>query len=433
MPTPSYQEAIAYLERHTNLGVKPGLERMNWLVDALGRPDRCAPAIHVTGTNGKTTTARLISQILQAHGVRIGTYTSPHLQRVNERVAIDCEEIDDEAFARVLGEIIPYLEYMKDQVGEEGTYFEILTTLGLAAFADAPVDVQVLEVGMGGRWDATNVVDAEIAVITNVALDHTDYLGMTVGQIAAEKAGIIKPDSRVILGYLEDSTRELLTSEAANRGASVVYCAGEDFEVIKREIAHGGQVFSMTSPLSRYDDLYLPLHGEHQIENAALAIMVAEALLGQAPNREILQASLGLITVPGRIEVVGRAPLTIIDGAHNPCGASRLRGAIDESFLFDDLILVVGVLKSKDLEGIAASLSRDAKHVIATQSSHGEAFLAEQVGLAFVQQGCDHVEVYGRCARAIDRAIELATTDDLVLITGSLYLIGEGRSQLVRG
>lgn len=429
----TYDDAIDYLERHANLGVKPGLDRIEWLVDAMGRPDRCAPAIQITGTNGKTTVARMVAQILQECGFRTGSYTSPHLERINERIALDCEPISDDAFTGAFADVFPVSELMEDQAGESATYFELVTAMAFAAFAEAPVSIQVLEVGMGGAWDATNVVDAQIAAFTSVSLDHTDYLGKTVEAIATEKAGIVSADSTVVLGYMPPGPTAAIESRARASGCANVLAAGYDFEVIDRAIAHGGQLLTLQTPLSCYSDLYLPLYGEHQALNASVAVVVAEAATGFELDRDLLSAALEKVRSPGRIEVVGHSPLVVLDGAHNPAGAESLMAAIRESFLFDRLLLVVGVLQGKDLDGIASALASEVDFAIATQASEGLVAPATTVAAAVSAHGSAPAEVHADLPRALDRAFEVASADDLILIAGSLYLVGEARSRLVKG
>lgn len=429
----NYSEATDYLERHTNLGVKPGLERIQWLVESMGRPDRCAPAIHITGTNGKTTVARIVAQILQVCGMRTGTYTSPHLERINERIAIDCMAISDATFAQAVGDVAPFVELMGERLGDSATYFEIVTAAAFAAFAETPVSIQVLEVGMGGAWDATNVAHAHVAAFTSIGLDHTDYLGETIEEIAREKAGIVKPESSVVLGYMAESAKKQVEAVARGLGAKSLICAGDDFELTDRVVAHGGQVFSMSTPLTRFSDLYLPLHGEHQALNATTAVVAAEVAIGVPIEEDVLRGALERVTSPGRIEVVGRSPLVVLDGAHNPAGARALMEAVAESFLFERLILVVGVLQGKDLSGIISTLGRDAALVIATQAADGPALRANEVGAGAKNSGCEVVEVISSLPEALDRALGAANSDDLVLVAGSLYLVGEARSLLVNG
>lgn len=428
----SYDDAIQYLERHTNLGVKPGLDRIEWLVEAMGRPDRCAPAIQITGTNGKTTAARIVSRILQECGVRTGTYTSPHLERINERIAIDCVPISEDLFASAFHDVFAFADLMAEQTGESATYFELVTAMAFAAFAEAPVSIQVLEVGMGGAWDATNVANAEIAAFTSVSLDHTDYLGETVEAIAAEKAGIINDGSTVVLGYMPQEPVVAIESRARERGAIQILKAGVDFEITERALAHGGQVFSLKTPLSRYSDLYLPLHGRYQTRNASVAVTVAEAAVGSELDQDLLSAALEKVQSPGRIEVVGHNPLIVLDGAHNPAGAASLIEAIGETFLYDHLLLVIGVLEGKDLDGIASALAADADFTVATQAADGPVVPAEAVAEAVSARGGGPVEVCAHLPKALERALDVASVDDLILVSGSLYLVGEARSQLVR-
>lgn len=429
----SYADAVDYLERHTNLGVKPGLDRIEWLVEAMGRPDRHAPAIQVTGTNGKTTVARIVARILQEFGFRTGTYTSPHLEHISERIAVDCEPISDDAFSRAFEDVLPFADLMEDQLGESASYFELVTAMAFAAFAEAPVSIQVLEVGMGGAWDATNVVDSRVAAFTTVSLDHTDYLGDTVEAIAAEKAGIISAESTVVLGCMPQVSAEAIESRARDCGGVSVLKSGIDFEITDRVVAHGGQLFTLHTPLSCYSDIYLPLYGEHQALNASVAIAVAEVAIGSELDGDLLRAALEKVRSPGRMEVVDHSPLVVLDGAHNPAGAASLVAAIKESFLFDRLVLVIGVLEGKDLDGIVSALAPEADFALATQASEGPVLPAEAVSKAISARGSVPVEAFAEVPRALERAFSVASDGDLILVAGSLYLVGEVRSQLARG
>lgn len=428
----SYDEAVAFLDSHTNLGVKPGLERIEWLAAAMGHPEEIAPVVHITGTNGKTTTARLMARILQGSGLRSGTYTSPHLERVNERIAVDCEPLSDERFTEVLEELMPYLDQLVSERGETATYFEITTAMGFVAFADAPVSVEVLEVGMGGRWDASNIATAEVAAITNVSVDHSEYLGDDPLTIAGEKAGIIKADTRVVLGYVDDDVANVVKDAAAAVGAEGLVRGGLDYSLDRRALAHEGQVIEVDGLFGRYEEIYVPLHGAHQALNASIAIASAESLLGAALPPEVVSEAAANLTAPGRIEVLGRNPLLILDGAHNPAGAEALVDALEEAFIYDRMILVAGISAGKDRRGILEHLAPLASVTIATQTAAGRATAAEAIAREASNLGCDEVRIRVPAGAALEEALETAAADDLVVVTGSLYVVGEARTRYRR-
>lgn len=404
---------------------------MVWLMDAMGRPDQCAPVVHVTGTNGKTTTARAISKVLKAVGLRVGTYTSPHLQRVNERIAVDCTDLSDDAFVSALEDVMPFLELMKSKTGEAASYFEITTAMGFAAFAEAPVSTQVLEVGLGGRWDASNVADAEVAVITNVAVDHTEYLGSTPVEIAGEKSGIIKAGSKVVLGLLDSDVGDVVEAAAAAAGSASLVREGVDFALEGRSEAIGGQMIDVRGVYSRFDDLYLPLFGGHQAHNVTIAIAAAEALAGGELDSDAVTEALAGLKSPGRIEVAARNPLVILDCAHNPAGAEALVAALAESFLYENLYLVIGISSDKDCSGIISAFEPLAAAVIACQFEGERAMPAADVAEEAINAGCNDVRNAGSVETALQAASELAGEADLILVTGSIYTVGEARSLLL--
>src|SRR5438067_4218985 len=330
----------------------PGLDRIRDLLDLLGEPQRGFPSIHITGTNGKTTTARMIDALLSEFGIRTGRYTSPHLQRVTERIAIDGAPIDDATFTAAYDDLAAYLEFVDSRHQDPMTFFEVLTGMAFAAFADAPVDVAVIEVGLGGRWDATNVIDAPVAVVTPIGLDHMQYLGDTIEAIAAEKADIVHPAAILVAGPQPPAAAGALDARAAAVGATQVR-AGVDFGVRSRSVAVGGQLVGLGGLGGDYDDVFLPLYGAHQAGNAATALAAVEAFLGlrggPAEGRgpldlDVVRAAFASVTSPGRMAIVRRSPTVILDGAHNPAGAYALATAMEESFTFERLVAVVAVL-----------------------------------------------------------------------------------------
>lgn len=429
-PDLDYREALAFLDRHINLEARAGrieglsLDAMQRLLDVLGNPERAFKSIHITGTNGKGSVARLSSALLIETGLTVGTYTSPHLERINERLMWNLEPISDEAFAQVISEIAE----LAPLAGIEPSYFELVTAAALSWFAEVAVDAAVVEVGLLGRFDATNVIDSDVAVITNVGQDHTDLQGDWRQAIAREKAGIIKPSSYVVLGETDPDLREIFASEPS-LGMSVL---GEDFDVTDARGAVGGQVIEVNTPASAYEELFIPLYGRHQVDNALVALVAAEAFFGRAIEADIVEAAFGSVLMPGRFEVVHREPLVIIDGAHNPPGAASAAATLDEQFdVGGRRILVVGLLADRDpTQMLEAFNAAAAELVIATTAPSPRAIPAVEIAAAARTLGVE-VETVPGIGDALDRALTVAGEDDLVLIAGSLYLAGAARSILV--
>jgi dihydrofolate synthase/folylpolyglutamate synthase len=438
---PVSRVAAELAARHPHVMI-PDLTRMRALVDLLGNPQRAYPAIHLTGTNGKTSTARMIDALLRAHELRTGRYTSPHLESVTERIAIDGEPISPERLGEIWDEIAPLVALVDDSQQERMTFFEVGTGLAFAAFADAPVDVAVVEVGLGGAWDATNVLDAGTAVITPVDLDHTEMLGDTVGEIAAEKAGIVHAGATLVLAAQHPEAAEPILQRAAEVGARVV-AEGRDLAVIDRRVAVGGQLLTLGTRAATYQDVLLPLHGEHQARNALLAIAAVESFLGgRALDGDVVRDGFAAADSPGRLEIVRSSPTILLDGAHNPAGAHALRTAIEEAFDFGRLIAVVGMLADKDAAGFVEQLGPAVEHLIATSPRSPRALPADDLAsIAADVLGDDAVSVAQTLPDAIDRAVAeadvvFAETGQLggvgVLITGSLVTVGEARALLRR-
>ncbi len=431
------------LTRAPEHDIDPTLDRVRAVCELLGDPQHAYRVVHITGTNGKTSTARMVDRLVREHGLRTGRFTSPHLTRVTERISIDGEPISDERFVQVWRDVAPYVEIVDSReraAGRPGlSFFEVFTVMAFAAFADAPVDVAVLEVGMGGRWDATNVADGEVAVITPVAMDHERYLGHTLTQIAREKAGIIKDGATVVLGPQRDAAESVLVEAAAVHGARLVR-DGVDIAVVERQVAVGGQLLVLRGLGGVYADVFVPLHGEHQAHNALLALVATEALItgGAALDGDVVGAAFADVDSPGRLEVVRVSPSILVDGAHNPAGVEALRAAVGESFAYTRLVGVVGVMADKDVEGVLAGLEPMLDEVVVTRASTPRAMdVADLAEVARDVFGEERVIVADRLDDAIDRAVARAEVDDShgagVLVTGSLLLVAEARILLGRG
>jgi dihydrofolate synthase/folylpolyglutamate synthase len=422
-----FAEAVADLDARQPSRMVPDLDRIRALVDLLDHPERTYPSVHVTGTNGKTTTARLIARILCAHGLAAGAYTSPHLHSVAERLGLCDEEITEEEFAEAYGHLEPYLREVDERAlgGERVTYFETLTALTFLWFADKPVDAGVFEVGMGGEWDATNVIDAKVAVFCSINLDHPE-LGSTVEEVAGEKAGVIKPQASVVVQDAASQALPVIEGRAGEVGASVLVL-GRDVRLLDRRPAVGGQQFGVAGARGEYRDLALPLHGAHQARNAAVAIVAAEAFLGTALSQDALGEALAGATSPGRLEVVSRHPLVVLDGAHNPDAARALAAALPEAFVWRRLHLVVAVLETKDVAGILAPVAPRVSRAYAAPNSNPKALPAERMAKACRAAGIAEVEAYPSVEAALEAARVEAEEDDLILVTGSLYTVADAR------
>jgi dihydrofolate synthase/folylpolyglutamate synthase len=428
-------------ERWPESRIEPSLDRISALVDLLGSPQRAYPVIHVTGTNGKSSTARMIESLLRSLGLRTGLFTSPHLTDARERICLDGEPIDAERLLDTWAEIAPYVDIVDERSVAAGgvrlSYFEVLTGLAFAAFADAPVDVAVVEVGMGGAWDATNVADGVVAVITPIGLDHRDYLGDTITAIAGEKAGIIKQGSLAVLAQQEVDAAEVLLSRAVEVDATVAR-EGLEFGVLGRGLAVGGQVLELRGLRAEYADVFLPLFGEHQAHNAALALAAVEGFLGGVGSldADLVREGFGAVSSPGRLEVVRRSPTVIIDAAHNPHGAHSLARALADSFDFTSLVGVVGVLADKDALGILEALEPSLDRVVITAPVSPRALDADLLGdLARDVFGEDRVAVAPALPDALDLAVTWAEEageygGSGVLVTGSVVLVGAARRAL---
>ncbi len=419
--------------------VNPSNERMQALVELLGEPQRTFRAIHITGTNGKTSTARMVDSLLREAGLRVGRYTSPHLNSVTERIVVDGVPVSDQRFVEAYREMKPYVELIDSRSAVPLSFFEIVTALAFVIFADNPVDVGVIEVGMGGTWDNTNVVDGEVAVVTPIALDHQQYLGDTVTAIATEKAGIIKDGATAILARQTEEAEQVLLRRCVEVAATVAR-EGSEFGVTSRSVAVGGQAVTVQGLGGEYADLFLPLHGAHQAENAACALAAVEAFFGADRQKgpldlELVQAGFAAVRSPGRLEALRSAPTILVDSAHNPAAVQATVEALDEAFDFRRLVVVLGVFADKDVAGVLDLLEPVTDELVVTQNSSPRAVPADELAaLAVPVFGADRVTVEPRLDDALEAAVRLAedSGDDAftgagVLVTGSVVTAGEAR------
>jgi dihydrofolate synthase/folylpolyglutamate synthase len=426
--------------------LEPSVARIAALMDVLGEPQRAYPSIHITGTNGKTSTARMIEALLGAFDLRTGRYTSPHVQSITERISLDGSPIDPERFIEAYQDIKPYVEMVDAQQPYRLSFFEVLTGMAYAAFADAPVDVAVVEVGMGGSWDATNVIDSSVAVVTPISLDHTDRLGTTPAEIAGEKSGIIKQGATVILAQQPVDAAQVMLKKAVEVDATVAR-EGMEFGVVQREIAVGGQLLTLRGlggAATEYTEIFLPLYGAHQAHNAAVALSAVEAFFGIGAEQpgsldiDSVRRAFASVISPGRLEVVRSSPTVVLDAAHNPAGARATADGLSEAFGFSRLIGVVGASGDKDVKGLLEAFEPIFAEVVVTQNSTARAMDADELAAVAVEVfGEDRVQVEPRLDDALEAAITLAEEEDEyagagVLVTGSVITVGEARLLLGR-
>ena len=428
-----YRSIVARAPEHD---IDPTLDRVKLALDILGDPQNSYPSIHITGTNGKTSTSRMIDSLLTAFGMKTGRFTSPHLLDVRERISLEGHPITREGFVRAWEDIEPYVGMVDERSAQEGgprlSFFEVFTIMAYAAFADYPVDAAVVEVGMGGRWDATNVIDASVAVITPIALDHTKWLGSTIEEIAREKAGIIKPGQIVVIMQQEEAVLDILLERARSVDA-IARVEGRDFEVVGRQMGVGGQMVTIRTPSAIYEDVFVPLFGQYQAHNAAAALVAVEAFMGgRGLDGRIVEQGLMNASSPGRMQVVRHSPTIIVDAAHNPAGAATLREAVESSFAFARIAGVYSAMGDKDVEGVLSEVEPFVDHLVVTQMP-GEraADLARLEEIAGEVFGPDRVDVRESLADAVDRAAEIAEAGAQpadrsgVLVFGSVMLAGE--------
>jgi len=423
-------QAVAFLDARIGQGVKPGLDRIIGLLELMGDPHLTFSTIHVAGTNGKTTVTRLIADILGAHGYRTGTFISPHLHRVEERISIDGEQLTGEAFAGAVADIAWFVEEYERRSGSGVTYFELTAALALSSFAASAIDVAVLEVGLWGRLDATNAVASDVAVITGIAMDHVEYLGETIAEIAAEKAAIIDQDGTVVTGPLPPAAEGAVTARVAETKARW-FRSTDDFLVAAETVAVGGWVADIEGVHAPYAGLYLPLHGSHQVTNLATAIAASEVFLDHALDEDALRTAVSATVQPGRIEVVGRRPLVIVDGAHNQQGVEGLAEALVSEFPEEAYQLVVGLRGSRSAAEILVPLQGQIAHVWACAPDDPAAQDPASVAVEAVSVLGGEATVIAAVPDALAAAIEAAGSKGAVVVTGSLYVAGEARAAVI--
>ena len=434
-----YHSIIARAPEHK---IQPSLERVRAVLDIVGDPQNTYPSVHITGTNGKTSTARMTDALLSAMGMRVGRFTSPHLSDVRERISLEGEPISRAGFIGAWEDIAPYVQMVDERSTSEGgpvlSFFEVFTIMALAAFADYPVDAAVVEVGLGGTWDATNVIDGDVAIITPIGMDHMAWLGSSLEDIAREKAGIIKPRQTVVIA--KQPTAEVLDIliEQARKYDATTRVEGRDWEVLSVQLAVGGQMMTVRTPAAVYEDLFIPLHGEHQAHNAAAALVAAEAFIGgRAVDGQIVERGFMSASSPGRLEVVRTSPTVIVDAAHNPAGALVLADAIEASFDFTRIVGVFSAMGDKDVEGILAEVEPRIDHLVITEMDSERAMPADELQeIARDVFGEDRVTVADSLANAIEIAVHDAeatkdpATSTGVVVFGSVVLAGHTRELL---
>ena len=433
------------LNRWPESQLEPSLSRIASIMTLLGDPQAAYPVIHVTGTNGKTSTARMIEVLLRSYGLRTGLFTSPHLVDPRERICLDGEPVGKERFLETWRDLSPYVDLVDLNSQADGgpamSFFEVMTAMAFATFADAPVDVAVIEVGMGGAWDATNVAHGQVAVIAPISLDHQQFLGDTITEITSEKAGIIKPGAFAVIAAQDEDADAVIAERIADVGAIAIR-EGVDFGLMDRVIAVGGQMLSLQGIGGRIDEVFLPLFGEHQARNAALALAAVEAFMGAGKppvDDDVIRAGFDQASSPGRLEIVRRSPTVLIDAAHNPAGAVALAQALEDSFEFGTLVAVIGVLADKDPLGFLIALEPIVSTVVLTEPTSPRALPADRLAEVAIRVfGEDRVVVQRKVSDALDDAVTLAEADAEyggggVLVTGSIVLVGEVKQMLQRG
>lgn len=426
----NYEQAVAYVDRHIGFGISPGLERMRELLDLMGRPDEGYPTIHVAGTNGKTSTARLATLILVAHGLTTGTYTSPHLQRIEERLAINGRTSTSEEFALAISDVAAFAD-LREGAGEDpNTYFELTTAAAFAFFAEQAVNAAVIEVGLGGRLDATNVIDADVCVVTSIGVDHTEFLGEDIRGIAAEKLAIAGPRSILVSGPLPDEALDEANRTARELG--IQHRRHEiDYAVESYERGVGGWLVTVKGAEATYEDIFLPLHGRYQLTNLAIAIAASEALVGRKLDKEALDDAAAVATAPGRMEPLASSPFVMVDGAHNADGVATLVESIREEYPTTKWQILLGVMGEKNVGLMIENLGPIAAGIVTTAVDSKRAMPAVELATKAAQT-LEGVPVLASesVEFGLDMARAEAGAEGAVLATGSLYMVGEVRDLL---
>jgi dihydrofolate synthase/folylpolyglutamate synthase len=424
----------ALLARWPENRIAPTLERIQALVDALGSPQLSYPTIHIGGTNGKTTTSRMVDSLLFSMGLRTGRFTSPHLETYRERIAINGEPIDPKDLIFTYNDIAAYFDFIDSKFDNPVSFFEAVTALAFAAFAEHPIDIGIIEVGMGGEWDATNVVKADVSIITPIGLDHMEYLGNTLTEIASTKAGIIKEGGFAVLSQQEPEVAVELLRKAAEVGADVAR-EGVEYSVISRAVAIGGQLLTIQGLKGVYDEIFIPLHGKHQASNAAAALVAVEVFFGENElDIDAVREGFAQVKSPGRCEVIHRDPTIILDAAHNPHGSIALHQTLDSEFTFDEIIGVVGVMGDKDARGILVNFEKFMDSIIVTKnSSHRAMDVSDLEKLSIEIFGADRVHSAPNLEAAIEKALKdsirpLSDESLGIVVTGSVVTVGEART-----
>jgi dihydrofolate synthase / folylpolyglutamate synthase len=425
----NYQESISYLEAHIGQGVRPGLERITALLSAMGDPHQGYPIVHIAGTNGKTSTSRMTTALLVAHNLTTGTYTSPHLEKIEERLSINGRYATEEEFALAVRDTAVFADLLVANGGEPNTYFELTTAAAFAFFAEMAVNSAVLEVGLGGRLDATNVVDADVCVVTGIGIEHTEFLGHDLKTIAGEKLGIVAPGSILITGELPEEAAEVANDKARDLGIQH-RIFGRDFGIDEFDQGIRGWTVSIEGAEATYEEIFLPVHGRHQLHNLAVAVASAEALLGRRLDDDAVRDAMAALTLPGRMEPLATSPLVLLDGAHNADGVNTLVSSLEDEYPTTKWHVVLGVMGDKNIDLMTDALIPVASAFVVTAPRSDRAADPVEIASGLAKKTDLPVLVSDDAAHAVDMARAEAGSDGAVLVTGSLYLVGEARTHL---
>lgn len=424
----NYREAVEYLNRHITHGMLPGLERISGLADLMGNPQDGYPIIHVGGTNGKTSVSRIASMLCVAHGLTTGTFTSPHLEVIQERLMLNGVVPSEDEFAQAVEDLAAFAEIFEERTSKV-SFFELTAALAFSWFADQTVEAAVIEVGLGGRWDATNAADGDVAVITSIGFDHMKYLGNTLEEIATEKLQILKPESILVTGSIPESLDGLIEEEVNSKKATW-YRYGRDFNVGSSERAVGGWLVDIEGVHGDYPEVFLPMHGRHQTVNLATSVVAVECLMGRSLDPAAVVEGVGVVENPGRMEILEPDPMVLVDGAHNSEGIATLVSALEEEYRNTRWVVVLAAMEDKELDVMLAPLARVAKSVVATAVKSPRAFSVSEVAEAARENVCGDVSEVPSPTDAVEKAKKLAGPGGGVLVTGSLYLVGTVRAYL---